>query len=526
MTKRIERHRMDRRIFELLFLGRGVKSICKELKVGKDRVREVREKAKALGFLDGSASPPLAPHPLFPDSIDGRELKTSEHDRVLLSLKDWIVERLITGWSPITVFEELPVIGVGRSSFYRFMERHSLSKLASGARRHSLIAPIIHEPGEALILDWGKIRDVFDPKTQTKRALWAFIGVLGFSRYMMVRLVWSNDSLSTFDSLERMLQEIGGVPDRMTTDNPKCFALQASKYDPLLNPAFQRFAAHYDFKIECLPPADPQKKGKVERIVPFARRIFEAYPQDFVSLKNAQEYMDRKVGIANCRRHGTTTLKPIIVFTEKEKTALKPLPALACEKEQVCYPTVRRDGFIRFANKYYAVSDDNIEQEVVVLATQTKVSIYKRGELLEVYDRITDTYQTHAIKDHLKKQWQKIEENNLHYLEHAQRIGPDVSRLIHIFLTRGEGFIDTRKIWGILSLEKKYPKELINNAVRVALELGELSSRYVEKLIHLEYLPKTNISEEEKSLNLKTTGVSKFSRPMTVYTEQLSLLKQ
>jgi hypothetical protein len=75
-------------------------------------------------------------------------------------------------------------------------------------------------------------------------------------------------------------------------------------------------------------------------------------------------------------------------------------------------------------------------------------------------------------------------------------------------------------------LEKKYPKELINNAVRVALELGELSSRYVEKLIHLEYLPKTNISEEEKSLNLKTTGVSKFSRPMTVYTEQLSLLKQ
>ena len=525
MTKITERHRMDRRILELLILGRGVKSICKELRVGRYRVHEVKEKARAIGFLDGSVLPSLAPHPLFPDAIDGRSLKTSAHDKSLFLHQDWIVERLITGWSPITVFEELPIVGVSRASFYRFMHRHSLIKLAAGVKTHSLIAPIIHEPGEALILDWGKIRDVFDPKTQTKRTLWAFIGVLGFSRYLMVRLVWSNDSVSTFATLELMLQEIGGVPSRMTTDNPKCFALQASKYDPLLNPAFQRFAAHYDFKIECLPPADPEKKGKVERMVPFARRLFEAYPKDFVSLENAQGYMDRKIGIANQRRHGTTMLKPITVFTEKEKGALKPLPALSYEKEEVAYPTVRRDGFVRFANKYYAVSDDNIEQDTVILATQAKVSIYNKGKLLEVYDRITDLYQTHAIKDHLKKSWQRIEENNLHYLRQAEKIGPDVSRLIHIFISRGEGFVDTRKIWGILSLEKKYPKASINNAVRVALEMGEFSSRFIAKLVQLECLPKIDPSEELKNLNLETTVDSKFSRPMTVYIEQLSLLK-
>ena len=388
MTRITQRHRMNRRILELLILGRGVKSICKELRVGRYRVHEVKEKARAIGFLDGSVLPSLAPHPLFPDAIDGRSLKTSAHDKSLFLHQDWIVERLITGWSPITVFEELPIVGVSRASFYRFMHRHSLIKLAAGVKTHSLIAPIIHEPGEALILDWGKIRDVFDPKTQTKRTLWAFIGVLGFSRYLMVRLVWSNDSVSTFATLELMLQEIGGVPGRMTTDNPKCFALQASKYDPLLNPAFQRFAAHYDFKIECLPPADPEKKWK----------------------------------------------------------------------------------------------------------------------LLEVYDRITDLYQTHAIKDHLKKSWQRIEENTLHYLRQAEKIGPDVSRLIHIFISRGEGFVDTRKIWGILSLEKKYPKASINNAVRVTLEMGEFSSRFIAKLVQLECLPKTDPSEELKNLNLETTA--------------------
>lgn len=514
---------MDRGILDLLILGRGVKSICKKLHVSRDRVREVREKARAMGYLDGSVLPPLAPHPLFSDFIDGRSLRTSEHDKSLLFHQDWIVERLITGWSPITVFEELPIVGISRSSFYRFMDRHGLTKLARGVKRHTLIPPIIHEPGEALILDWGKIRDVFDPQTQKKRVLWAFIGVLGFSRYMMVRLVWSNDALSTFSALESMLQEVGGVPGRMTSDNPKCFSLQASEYDPLLNPAFQRFAAHYDFKIECLPPADPEKKGKVERMVPFARRLFEAYPKDFVSLEHGQAYMDRKLALANERRHGTTALKPATVFLEKEKSTLKTLPALSYEKEEVSYPKVRRDGFVRFANKYYAVSDNNIEQDVVVLATRTKVSIYNKGKLIEVYDRINDPYQTHAIKDHLKKPWQKIEENNLHYLEHAQKIGPDVSRLIHIFISRGGGFVDTRKIWGILSLEKKYPKELINNAVRTALEMGELSSRFIEKLVQLECLPKAEL--HEKSLNSDTTVVSRFSRPMTVYKEQLSLLK-
>ena len=71
MTTITERHRMDRRILELLILGRGVKSVCKELRVGRYRVHEVKEKARAIGFLDGSVLPSLARHPLFPDAIDG-----------------------------------------------------------------------------------------------------------------------------------------------------------------------------------------------------------------------------------------------------------------------------------------------------------------------------------------------------------------------------------------------------------------------------------------------------------------------
>ena len=70
-------------------------------------------------------------------------------------------ERLLAGWHPITVYEELGV-AVSRSSFYRFLHRHALCELGDNARKR-VVPEIIHQPGEALILDWGKLRDVTDP---------------------------------------------------------------------------------------------------------------------------------------------------------------------------------------------------------------------------------------------------------------------------------------------------------------------------------------------------------------------------
>ncbi len=519
MTAIVARQRMDRRIVELLLLGRGVKSICKELHVGKDRVREVREKAKVRGYLDRSVALPPAPEAIFEPFVDRRAFKSSSQDEILLSRVDFVRDRLIAGWKPVTVFEELECPSLSRSSFYRFLERHELYKLFQNYRAPSLIAPIVHAPAEALILDWGKICDVLT-KEEVRRTLWAFVGVLGFSRYMMVRLVWTNDVSSTFDAIESMLREIGGVPKRATSDNPKCFSLAADYYDPLLNPVFVRLASHYDFTIECLPPEDPEKKGKVERQIPFARRLFEAYPnkKDWISLEHAQAYIDRKVLIANHRKHGTTCLKPIEVFEQKEKALLKPLPPLSFEREEVSYPVVRRDGFVRFANKYYAVEDKYIKQEMVVLGTKHQVSIYHKGVLLHVYKRITDRYETHAIKEHLKKGWQKIEENNGHYLEKAEKIGPNVYGFVYALIERGQGFVDTRKIWGIFSLAKRHPSTVIDWACGIAIEQDKLSSRFVEKMIFL--FPQKDSLEFEENSNQDPIQNHKFVRSMTSYKEQ------
>jgi hypothetical protein len=310
------------------------------------------------------------------------------------------------------------------------------------------------------------------------------------------------------DAIESMLREIGGVPRRVTSDNPKCFAIKADKYDPILNPSFERLAHHYQFRIECLPPADPKKKGKVERLVPYARRIFEAYPQDWTSIETAQKYMDKKCVIANERRHGTTCLKPIEIFLTEEAGTLRELPSLAYEKEEMTYATVRRDGFARFSNKYYAVADQFIEKEVVILGSKSRISIFANGNLIETYDRIKDQHQSHIIADHLKKPWQKVEENNKHYLDKAKRMGASVEAVIRVLVLRSEGFIDTRIIWGILSLDKKYSNDLIDQACAEAYRISRFSSKYVEKVI-LDLMKSKHLLEtKEKHVHQKTKFTS------------------
>jgi hypothetical protein len=212
MKPMTRRRAVDRMILEKLRLGAGVEKTAHEVGVGKRRVREAREKGIAYGYLDASGKAPgpvamlLAPLPLFADPLDGRALKSSPQDEELAGRLEWIKERLLAGWAPITVFEELGSShGVGRSSFYRFLDRHSLHDLGKSYRAPSLIAPIVHAPGEALILDWGKLRDVVDPKTKQKRTLWCFVGVMGHSRYMTVRLVWTNTVEVTCHAIESML---------------------------------------------------------------------------------------------------------------------------------------------------------------------------------------------------------------------------------------------------------------------------------------------------------------------------------
>jgi hypothetical protein len=519
---------MDRKIVESLKHGAGVNEVVAALGVGKKRVRCLRERAKEYGYLDAAGKPgatalPPYPEAIFPESVDGRAIQPSEPQQMLAPHRAWIAERLQAGWHAVTVFEELPV-QVKRSSFYRYLERENLNKIGVSFR---VVPEIIHGSGEALLLDWGKLREVIDADGR-KRTLWMFTGILGYSRYLMVRLVWSNDVETTLKAMASMFSELGGVTGKITSDNPKCFALEASKYEPLLNPAFERFAAHYGFTIECLPPADPEKKGKIERPMPYVRRLYEAHGETWAGIEESQEYLNKKMAVANERKHGTTQRRPREIFQSMEALALKPLPPLAYEVETFHEGSVRKDGHVRFANKYYSLDEKYIGEEVTVLGNSTQVSIYHGGKLLEVHARITDWWQSKSTKPQHLKPWERALGDHSVYRERAAKLGADAEALVVAILQQGQGFIDTRKIWGILSLDKSYEADAINEACRQAVAAGSLSYRTVRNFLELKRCA-TAAECEAAGIGVPVLARNKahrFVRPLSVYTGQAPLFEK
>lgn len=528
-TKRdLEKINVDRKIVEGLRDCRSLTSLTKSTGKGKGYVIKIRDMALDYGYIEiidavtrtfKASSKLIPPYPeaLFP-LRDGRSEKPSETDLILDPKREWIKERIELGWSPQTVFEELP-LSVPRSNFYRYLHRH---QLRAQARVRNTIE-LIHAPGECLQVDWGKLFDVIDPITNKKKTIWIFIGVLGHSRYEMARVVEKLDFATTMEIIMSMFEELGGVVRKVTSDNPKVFVQSADNYEALLNPGFERFASHYGFTVEALPPADPQKKGKVERMVPVKRRLFESYDLRNYNLKNAQAHLDKKMLIMNERKHGAHLQKPIEVFINDEASLLKPLPVLRYECETIMRATVRSDGYVRFMNKHYRVDARLKGEMALVIGNSEQVCIYCKGRLLEVYERIQDKFTTKACKDHYKEPWEKTLEDHGHYLNRARAVGLNVERFISIILARGEGFVDTRAVWGILTLNKKYSSFDVDKACLSALELSEVNLRTVRQLLNIMAKPKETKACSEETFSARTVG-GKFARPMSEYKKHLTLV--
>jgi hypothetical protein len=106
-------------------------------------------------------------------------------------------------------------------------------------------------------------------------------------------------------------------------------------------------------------------------------------------------------------------------------------------------------------------------------------------------------------------------QDNDYLLDKANKIGPKVKEVIEAILLRGLGFVDTRKIWGILSLDKDYENCQINKACGYALECDQLSYRGVLRFISI-------IPKEEKLIEKSKNN--KFIRDPKEYGIQLDLL--
>jgi transposase len=169
-------------------------------------------------------------------------------------------------------------------------------------------------PGHQAQMDWGEYR-------LGKRKVYAFVGVLGYSRWLYVEYVDSMRSERLIDCHRRMLADFGGVPGEILYDNMKTVVTQRDAYGRgrhRFQDAIWAFAGDCGYRPRLCRPARPQTKGKVECSIdyiansffhPFVTRLaLEGRAPDLEELNAAARHWCATV--ANTRVHSTTGEQP------------------------------------------------------------------------------------------------------------------------------------------------------------------------------------------------------------------------
>lgn len=243
------------------------------------------------------------------------------------------------------------------------------------------------EPGEQAQVDWARLSYV--TADGSRRAVWAFCMVLGWSRAMYVEFCEHADEeafirchLHAFESL--------GIPRKVLYDNTKLVVLGRDEHgQSVWNRRFLDLALCLGFDPQLCRPYRAQTKGKVESGVKYIKRNFwpgvRFVDMDDLNLQ-ARAWCEQ---VANQRLHGTTGERPAERL-KSERLRLRQLPGwdrLAVFLRQ--RRRVGRDGYVRWQRSCYGVPCEWAGQLVEVQPTTYGIEIWRGESRLAVHPRAT-----------------------------------------------------------------------------------------------------------------------------------------
>lgn len=285
--------------------GLSIRGIARELGVSRNTVRK---------YLRGEAV-----------KVAGR--RGPGRPRKLEPYEDWLrrrVEAAAPFRLPATVLcREIRAMG------YDGTER-TVRRFVASLRPVTEPEPVVRfetAPGQQAQMDWGEYR-------LGRRKVYAFVGVLGYSRWLYLEYVDSMRSEVLVACHRRMLGAFGGVPREILYDNMKTVVTRRDAYGRgrhRFHDGIWGLAGEYGYRPRLCRPARPQTKGKVERAIDYiARSFFHPYVTRLALDGRVPELDELNAearlwcgAVANVRVHGTTKARPVDRLIE-ERQAMQP----------------------------------------------------------------------------------------------------------------------------------------------------------------------------------------------------------
>jgi hypothetical protein len=301
--------------------------------------------------------------------------------------------------------------------------------------------------------------------------------------------VESQDFATTIREHIRAFEHLGGVAATCLYDNMKVVVSGYDGDEPVYNPRFLAFAAHYGFRPVACRVRRPQTKGKVERHFFYVETNL-LNGRSFQGLEHLNEITARWLAeVANVRIHRQTKARPVDRHAE-EQPHLQPLPARPFDTSEVVYRSVDAEGFVVYRQNFYAAPWRLLGQTVAVRVTQDELTIYDPSFVTAACHRLfprSVVGQRSHCPDHEppRDSQQRLAQLTARYAE----FGPAGTRFLEGLLASAR--YGKNQAERVLSLAAAYPRSDVLAALERAVQFGAFSLQAIARILATRSLPKT-----------------------------------
>ena len=237
-------------------------------------------------------------------------------------------------------------------------------------------------PGLQAQVDLARFEVTFTDEPGTRRIVWLFSLVLGYSRLVWGRFVVHQDLGSVLRCHVAAFEALGGAPREILYDRMKT-AVLGEDADGLVvyNRSLLDLARHFGFQPKACRPYRPKTKGKVERPFRYIREDF-FLGRSFRNLDDLNVQLRHWLDtVANPRLHATTRQVVNEAFAT-EKPALATLPLLPYRAVLRLERRISQEGMVSVGGNAYSVPDTARRRVLEVHSLVDEIRILEAGVLI------------------------------------------------------------------------------------------------------------------------------------------------
>jgi hypothetical protein len=221
--------------------------------------------------------------------------------------------------------------------------------------------------------------------------------------------------------------------------------------------------------------------------------------------------------VAGVRVHGTTRQRPLAVFEDVERAALRPLASERFDTPSWATCKVHGDHHIQVGRALYSVPHAYLHKPVDVRSDSRLVRIFFAGELIKTHarqppgGRSTDygDYPEHLAPYAMRDPDRAIAE--------ARRRGPEIGRFAERLLAGTFPWARLRQAQKLLRLADKYGAARVDEACRRALAFDVMNVHRVERIVKLD-LDRAATGSTTPTGQLVLLPAPRFLRPTGSFT--------